>query len=215
MDITESLAPTSDQLDAVELAASGPRTFTIEGVSKGSIEQPVEVHLVGFPRVWRPSKGMRRTLASGWGVDASKWVGRSVTLFCDPNVSFGKERTGGTRIAAMSDLPGDKPLSVPLLVSRGKSQIFTVQPLREDQEPKRTQQSSPKPTQAQMKRLGEGFTAAGITDGEGKARFIAETIGRTPAGWDDLTPDDVAKTIDALAELAPAADTLDSFAGEG
>ena len=106
---TESLAPTSDQLDAVELIAA-PRTFVIERVSKGSDEQPVQVHLVGFPRVWRPSKGMRRVLAAGWGVDASKWAGRSVTLFFDPNVSFGKDRTGGTRIAAMSHL--DKPLSV-------------------------------------------------------------------------------------------------------
>lgn len=127
MDITESLAPASDQLDAIELV-SGPRTFVIERVSKGSDEQPVQVHLMGFPRVWRPSKGMRRVLAAGWGVDASKWAGRSVTLFFDPNVSFGKDRTGGTRIAAMSHL--DKPLSVPLLVTRGKSAMFTVQPLK-------------------------------------------------------------------------------------
>lgn len=129
MDITDSLAPTSDQLDAIELAASGPRTFVIESVSKGSNEQPVNVALVDFPRVWRPSKGMRRVLAAGWGVDASKWAGRSVTLFYEPEVMFGREKTGGTRISHMTDLPGNKPLSVPLLVSRGKSQMFTVQPL--------------------------------------------------------------------------------------
>jgi hypothetical protein len=29
----------------------------------------------------------------------------------------------------MTDLPGNKPLSVPLLITRGKSAIFTVQPL--------------------------------------------------------------------------------------
>lgn len=129
MDITDSLAPTSDQLDAIELAASGPRTFTIESVSAGNAEQPVQVHLVGFPRVWRPSKGMRRVLAAGWGTDASKWAGRSVRLYCDPNVSFGKEKTGGTRISHMSHLPGNKRLSVPMLVSRGKATTFTVEPL--------------------------------------------------------------------------------------
>jgi len=129
VDITDTLAPTSDQLDAIELV-SGPRTFEITGVSKGSAEQPVEVSLAGFPRVWRPSKGMRRLLAAAWGVDASKYVGRSVTLFMDPDVMFGKDRTGGTRIAAMSHI--DKPLSVPLLVTRGKSKVFTVQPLVED-----------------------------------------------------------------------------------
>jgi hypothetical protein len=126
MDITETLAPTSDQLDAIELVA-GPRTFTITEVSKGNAEQPVQISFAEFPRVWRPSKGMRRVLAAGWGVNASEWTGRRVTLFFDPNVSFGKDRTGGTRIAAMSHI--DKPLSVPLLVTRGKSAVFTVQPL--------------------------------------------------------------------------------------
>lgn len=126
MDITETLAPASDQLDAIELAGA-PRTFQIEGVSAGSTEQPVNIRLVDFPRAWRPSKSMRRVLAAAWGTDASKYVGRSVTLFCDPNVMFGKDKVGGTRISHMSHIDG--PLSVPLLISRGKSATFTVQPL--------------------------------------------------------------------------------------
>ena len=141
MDITESLAPASDQLDAIELV-SGPRTFVVESVSASSAEQPVDVRLVGFPRVWRPSKGMRRILAAGWGVDASTWAGRSVTLYFDPDVSFGKDRTGGTRIKAMTDLPGGKRLSVPLLISRGKSAIFTVEPLIEAARPERAPEPS-------------------------------------------------------------------------
>jgi hypothetical protein len=128
MDISETLAPTSDQLDAIELVA-GPRTFTIESVSAGSAEQPVQVKLAEFPRVWRPSKGMRRVLAAGWGVKATEWTGRRVTLYFDPDVTFGKDRTGGTRISHMSDLPGNKPLNVPLLITRGKSAMFTVKPL--------------------------------------------------------------------------------------
>lgn len=141
MDITESLAPTSDQLDAIELV-SGPRTFTIANVSKGSADQPVQVHLAEFPRVWRPSKGMRRVLAAGWGTDASKWVGRRVTLFFDPDVTFGKSRTGGTRIAAMSHL--DKPLSIPLLIKRGESKPFHVEPLPDAPAP------LPEPTEAEV-----------------------------------------------------------------
>ena len=53
MDISDTLDPKSDQLDAVELVG-GPRIFTIEGVSRGSDEQPVNLKLEGFPRVWRP-----------------------------------------------------------------------------------------------------------------------------------------------------------------
>lgn len=126
MDITDSLAPTSDQLDAIELVA-GPRIFTVEKVSKGNVEQPVNVHFVGFPRVWRPSKGMRRVLASCWGVDASLWGGRSVELFYDPEVTFGKERLGGTRISRLSHIDGTK--KIPLLVTRGKSATYVVEPL--------------------------------------------------------------------------------------
>ena len=128
MDITDSLAPASDQLDAIELIG-GPRTFTIEKVTAGSAEQPVQIHLAGFPRPWRPAKSMRRVIAAAWGTDSTAYVGRSITLFYDPEVTFGKDKPGGTRIAAMSDLPGGKRLSTPLLVSRGKSAMYHVEPL--------------------------------------------------------------------------------------
>ena len=127
-DISETLAPNSDQLDAVDLLG-GPQTFTITNVTKGNAEQPVQVHLAEFPRPWRPGKSMRRVLAACWGTDAAVWVGRRVTLYCDESVRFGSEAVGGTRIAALSHI--DKPKSVPLLVSRGKSASFKVQPLAE------------------------------------------------------------------------------------
>jgi len=126
MDISDTLAPNSDQLDAVDLMG-GPQTFTITKVSKGKDEQPVNIHLAEFPRVWRPGKSMRRVLAACWGTDASAWTGRRVTLYCDESVRFGSEVVGGTRIAALSHI--DKPKSIPLLVSRGKSATFKVQPL--------------------------------------------------------------------------------------
>lgn len=132
LDISETLAPNSDQLDAVDLAG-GPRTFTIAKVTKNSAEQPINVHLTEFDRPWRPGKSMRRVLAACWGTDSSQWVGRRVELFCDPNVMFGREKVGGTRIKALSHL--DKPKGVPLLVSRGKSATFTVQPLADEPEP--------------------------------------------------------------------------------
>jgi hypothetical protein len=126
MDISETLAPTSDQLDAIELVA-GPRIFTIASVSAGNAEQPVQVHLAEFPRPWRPGKSMRRVLAFCWSADASTWVGRRVELFFDPEVTFGKEKPGGTRISRLSHIDG--PKKVPLLVTRGKSALYTVTPL--------------------------------------------------------------------------------------
>ncbi len=126
MDMSASIAPKSDQLDAIELVA-GPRTFTIEKVEKNNAEQPWNFHLAEFPRPWRPGKSMLRVMAAAWGLDGNKYAGHRVTLYCDSTVQFGNDTVGGTRISHMSGI--SKPLKVPLLIKRGKSAIFTVQPL--------------------------------------------------------------------------------------
>ena len=126
VDISDTLAPNSDQLDAVDLLG-GSRIFTVTAVTKTNAEQPLSVALAEFPRVWRPGKSMRRVLAACWGTDASQWAGRRVELYCDPDVIFGKEKVGGTRISRLSHISGVQ--KVPLLVSRGKSAIYTVEPL--------------------------------------------------------------------------------------
>lgn len=190
MDISETLAPTSDQLDAIELVA-GPRTFVIESVSAGSAEQPVQVKLEGFPRVWRPSKGMRRVLAAGWGVDAAAWTGRRVTLFFDPNVTFGKENPGGTRIAAMSDLPGNKPLSVPLLITRGKSAMFVVKPLADEAPaPDYLEQARAATDVDEVKAIWQRAKSAGhMTDALNAAlKPIGEALKTRPAPETDTIP---------------------------
>ena len=118
MDITDALAPKSDQLDAVELV--NPRTFTIDTGSRlGTREGATvaEIRLVGFPRVWRPSKGMLDVLAHCWGTDGKAWAGRSVTLYNDPEVTFGKDKVGGIRISHLSHIDG--PVTVMI---RGRGQ---------------------------------------------------------------------------------------------
>lgn len=144
MDISDTLAPTSEQLDAVDLLG-GPRTFTIEQVSKGNAEQPVQIHLVDFPRPWRPGKSMRRVLVAAWGPDASQYVGRSVRLYCDDSVTFGADRVGGTRISHLSHI--DKKLSIPLLVTRGRSKVYTVDPLTVDTQLTAAKLTEPTPQQ--------------------------------------------------------------------
>lgn len=129
IDLTESIAPKSDQLDAIDLL-SGPRTFTIERVTANNADQPFNFHLREFPRVWRPGKSMRRVIVKAWGPNADNYIGKRVTLYCDETVRFGNDVIGGTRISHMSGI--DKKLSVPLLIKRGKSALFTVQPLADE-----------------------------------------------------------------------------------
>jgi hypothetical protein len=70
---------------------------------------------------------MRRVLISAWGEYGSQWVGKSVTLFCDPEVVYGGVKVGGIRISHMSDIDSDLALS--LTATRGKRKPFTVRKL--------------------------------------------------------------------------------------
>lgn len=169
-DISDTLAPKSDQLDAVELAG-GPRTFTIERVTKGNAEQPVNVHLAGFPRPWRPGKSMRRVLAAAWGTDAGTYAGRSVTLYCEPDVEFGGAQVGGTRISHLSHIDG--PLRIPLLIKRGKSAVYTVQPLIEEARPDYATQVAAATTKDALNGIWRDASTAGHLDDALKAAILA------------------------------------------
>lgn len=127
MDISAALAPKSDQLDAVDLLGSPPRIFTITDVNEGSAEQPVNIHLAEFPRVWRPSKGMLRVLAHCWGKDVKVWIGRKVELYTDPDVMFGPDRVGGIRISRLSHI--EKRTAAPMIIKKGRSGSWNVDPL--------------------------------------------------------------------------------------
>lgn len=129
-DIAATLAPKSDQLDAIDLMGQPPRIFTVTKVDvkqDPNAEQPVSVHLAEFPRVWRPNVSMRRVLAHCWGSKSSAWTGRQVELYCEDDVKFGNDVTGGTRISRLSHIDG--PKTVPLLLSKGRSGSWKVTPL--------------------------------------------------------------------------------------
>jgi len=129
LDLTETIAPKSDQMNADDLM-SGPRTFTITEVRKvSSADQPVAVYLAEFPhgRPFKPSKSMRRIMVLAWGKDAAAYAGRRMTLYRDPQVEFGGDTVGGVRISHMSHI--EKRLSAPLTVKRGKRAMYVVDPL--------------------------------------------------------------------------------------
>lgn len=130
MDITDALAPNSDQLDAVELVV--PRTFTIDtgarlGVREG--KKVAEIRLVDFPRVWRPSKGMLDVLAACWGTDSKLWAGRLVTLYNDTDVMFGPNKVGGIRISHLSDIDKARTVKIRATGGAGRKRDWRVEPL--------------------------------------------------------------------------------------
>lgn len=54
-------------------------------------------------------------------------VGQSLTLFCDPSVTWGNQAVGGIRISHMSGIT--KAFSMMLTVTRGRKSEYVVQPL--------------------------------------------------------------------------------------
>lgn len=161
MDLSQTIVPKSDQVNADDLIA-GPVTVTVQEVVAGSAEQPVDVRLVEYPgRAYRPSKSMRRVLVSAWGAEASAYAGRRLTLYRNPDITFGRDRVGGIEISHMSHL--DKPLTVALTATRGKRKNFTVQPLP-DVAPQRawlTELTNAGKDLATIGALGQAATQAG------------------------------------------------------
>lgn len=127
-DISETLAPNSNQLDNIDLRGEAPRIFTVTKVDvRLGAEQPVSIHLAEFDRPWKPGKNMRRVLAHCWGKNSDSWPGKRVELYADEKVKFGNETPGGTRISRVSHINGTQ--HAPILVSQGKPGTYKVEPL--------------------------------------------------------------------------------------
>jgi len=129
LDMTQFIAPRSDQLNADDMIG-GQRTITISRVraSEGTPEQPVEIHIEGSDKPYKPCKSMRRVMVSLWGPDASQYVGRSMTLYRDPEVQFGGMKVGGIRIGEMSHIEKDAQLV--LTASKTKRAPFVVRKMK-------------------------------------------------------------------------------------
>lgn len=189
MDLTETLVPKSDQLNAEDLLA-GPRTVTVEKVTKGSVEQPVDIHLTEFPgRPFRPSKTVRRILVMAWGPEATNYTGRRMTLYRDPAVRFGADAVGGIRVSHLSHL--DKPLTLALTETRGKRRAHRIDPLAAEPTPP-----------AAGPNLNDLFTEGGLDKTRKDERLtVAKVILKRPeiTSVGDLNADDIKALVDQLA----------------
>lgn len=126
IDISETILAKSDQLNAVDLA--GDVTVKIVNVEKTATDQPVSIHLEGYEgRPYKPCLSMRRVLGICWGTDASQWIGRSMTLYCDMRVTWGGKAIGGIRISHLSDIK--REIEAPIQVAKNKREVYTVKPL--------------------------------------------------------------------------------------
>ncbi len=181
MDLTKALAPKSDQLDFADLEGLAPQVFTITDVSENGSEladqQPVNIGLAEFPRVWRPSKGMLRVLADNWGKDVKVWIGRQVELYGDPEVYFGREKRGGTRISRISHIT--KRNSTLINPRGGKGAYWTVEPLPKAAAAPAPESAPANPNEAKIEALKTEWRAA---DPDRRAEIEAEVAALQKGG---------------------------------
>src|SRR5690625_1945339 len=185
MDLTESIQPRSDQVNADDLVG-GPITYTVREVVKGKAEQPFDFQLVETNRAYRPSKTMRRVIVAAWGSDASNYAGRRLTLYREPSIKFGGTVVGGIRISAMSHI--DKPVEVMLQVTRGKREKFTVAPLAEPATV----------TDVTVAQLVAEFERVGVPEDK-RLAGANHYAGASAASLDTLTEDQARVVLDVLA----------------
>ncbi len=127
VDVAKTCEPKSDQLNADDMIA-GAKTIEITAVKECGGDQPIAIHYAGGDgKPFKPCKSMRRLLVKVWGRDGDEYVGKSLTLFCDPKVTWAGSEVGGIRISHMSGLKDE--FKVMLTVSKGKRSLYTVKPL--------------------------------------------------------------------------------------
>ena len=190
MDISKALVAKSDQLNASDLTGA-PIVATIANVRKGDATKPIVIDLVGMDgRPWKPSKGMLRIIAHGWGTESDAWLGRSVKLVNNPEVIYAGEKVGGVEVVAMSHIATD--FTIPVRISQKKVKQHHVTVLAEPQT---------EPWRAQWQAITNALTTAGY---EGDSRqllaYAGQVIGTT---WDHpnkISPEDAQKILAAVRE---------------
>ena len=128
VDMSKTIIARSDQLNSDDLIG-GPLTCKVTRVfSTGNPEQPVGIDIDSWHVPYKPCKGMRRVLVEVWGTSGNDYVGKSLTLYRNPDVKYGGIACGGIEISEVSDI--SSPRSIPITVSRGKKKPFIVKPLK-------------------------------------------------------------------------------------
>lgn len=128
-DMLAAIVSKSDQMNADDLIGQ-TMTITITDVTiRGGQEQPVSIHFDGDKgKPYKPCKSMSRVLVNVWGADAKKYIGRSLTLYRDPKVTWAGLEVGGIRISHMSDI--DSKINMVLTASKSNRKPYIVRPLK-------------------------------------------------------------------------------------
>jgi len=203
-DLSMTIAPKSDQLNADDLIGGATKTITITKVSLlGEADQPIAINFQGDNgKPYKPCKSMRRVLVHVWGKDGNSYVGRSLTLFRDEKVKFGGLDVGGIRISHMSHI--DSPVTMALTATKASRKPYTVKPLAVGATPK----------------ISDDLKAEAIEAADGGVKSYTEWLASlSPEVKANIKPfhsefSRIAKEADAMSEIKLSPQSVDDFPGD-
>lgn len=128
MDLSKTIIPKSDQLNADDLI-SGAKTIKIRDIKFGADDtQPVNIYFYGDNnKPFKPCKSVRRILVQLWGADGSQYIGRRITLFRDDSVKWAGVEVGGIRVSHASHI--ENATRVLVTTAKNKRTPMTIEPL--------------------------------------------------------------------------------------
>lgn len=201
-DMTATIVAKSDQINAADLIGN-PRTITIREVRiKGDEDQPVSILIEGDSKAFRPCKGVRRLMVAMWGPDANKYIGQSLTLYYDSDVTWAGKKEGGIRVSHMTGI--DRETVFAMRTSRTATKPYKIQPLKQQAKAAPQPASEPDEWPADDAPDTVASLRGQIADANGKAswdeaRAAFEALAPT---LDDATADELREALKARrAEL--------------
>ena len=128
MDLSKTIIPKSDQLNADDLIA-GAKIIKIRDIKGGSDEaQPVNIYFHGDNnKPFKPCKSVRRILVQLWGADGLQYIGRRLTIFRDDSVKWAGVEIGGIRISHASHI--ENATRVLVTTAKNKRTPMTIEVL--------------------------------------------------------------------------------------
>ena len=129
MNLSNTIIPKSDQLNADDLIA-GSKTIKIRDIKGGSDEaQPVSIYFYGDNnKPFKPCKSVRRILVQLWGADGLTYTGRRITIYRDDSVKWAGVEVGGIRVSHASHIVENTRVLVTTAKNNRKPMTIEVLP---------------------------------------------------------------------------------------
>jgi hypothetical protein len=203
-DMRSVIIPKSDQINADNLLG-GALTIKINRVEiRPGTEQPVSIYYDGDNnKPYKPCKSMARVMVTMWGADANEYIGRSMTLYCDPKVLWGGMAVGGIRISHMSDISEARTMA--LTATKGNKKPFTVKPLIVEVQPTQPDKAADG-VRALIERI-QGADEAALRDLTSDPSIVKQRA------WLAEKRPELAARVDAAIVVAVAAFEPDGYLG--